>query len=221
MKRYPSIILGAISACCLLSTHAIASEETAVEKHCCPPKCFTPIYATLIQSVPTPLGGSDPFITSQQFLVPFDNIQTAKGITFDETVAPDSFTLPKGVYCFKFQFSMAVESSTSPDITDERKFRFTDMYLDLNNDSLRIPLYWNTRIIPGIIGGFNEIYSASFSGSKIISIGSDNTVVKFIVVRDPGNLGAIQFAYDPYNPPNPLTTNNSPVRVNIHKIDGC
>jgi len=115
-------------------------------------------------------------------------------------------------------------ASTVSGPVSERFFRFTDMYLDINNDSSRIALDWNMWLndaTPAPPYGFSQYYWASFSGSKIISIGEDNTVVKFILLRDPNWLGPILFAYDPFYPADPLSTNNNPVRVNIHKINGC
>jgi len=213
MKKQLSIILGALSVCCFVSAHVMASEKTVDENSLktraisCK-KSFTPAHATIIQAT------TSGWISTAQMTVPFEALQTAKNITFDPTNL--TFTLPKGVYTFDFQFTM--ERQGPANIIHELDFRFTDMYLDIDNDTSRIALDWNLGFNSDL--GFNSYVWAIFSGSKIISIGADNTVVKFILVRDAGYKGNIRFTYNPSTTPT-LTTENNPVRISIHKIDGC
>jgi len=219
MKKYPSIVLGVVSACCLFSVHVMASEEPAIEKACKKVTCskyFTPAYATLVQNTASAWIPS----TTTTITVPFTQIQTAKNITFDDIT--DTFTLPKGIYAFNFQFTMETQSNT---VAGELEFRFTDMYLDINNESARIGLDWNMKLNDGGAAasdiGFNSYYWATFSGSRVLSIGADNTVVKMVLVRDTTySTVDFRFNYDP-TLPYPLTTNNNPVRIDIHKIHGC
>jgi len=246
MRKQLFMILGTLSLCCFLSAHVETSDcgATLIEKGSkaeskvkigmptdspCPGSkgatgatgptgpmgatgptgTLSSVYATLIQDTSFPLGSESAY-QEAEITVPFSLIQRANGITFDE--ANNTFTLPKGTYFFTFQFSMA----TDPNNTQgESSFRFTDMYLDLNNDSSRIPLDWTMALNSD--QNFNGNIWAGFSGSNIISVANNDTVVKFVLYRDPNYLGGIRFEYDPIGPV-PLTTNNSPVRITIHKI---
>jgi len=222
MKKQLSIILGALSICCFVSADVTLSEKTTDEnstktRDISYKKPFSPAYATLIQDTTYPDPAAIPsWIQSAQITVPFNSIQAAKNITFDETATPDSFILPKGVYTFDFQFTMEREGPAK--IFHERDFRFTDMYLDLNNGSSKIALDWTFGFNSSTT--FNTYLWATFTGSRIFSIGTDNTLVKFILVRDSAFLGNIRFTFDQSATPT-LTTENSPVRITIHKIDGC
>jgi len=214
MKKYPSIVLGAISVCCLISAHVMASFEPAIERSCTKAACskyFTPAYATLTQNTAYPASG---WLTTSQITVPLNRIEIAKNITFDKRT--NSFTLPKGNYQFDFQFTMEADTATS---TDEYDFRFTDMYLDFNNGFAINNLDWSMKLNAGQATGFNDTVWVTFSGSKVVSVGADNTTVKFILVRDPAYLGNIRFDAEPH----PITqaTNNHPILINIHKIHGC
>jgi len=238
MKKQLTIILSALSMCCLISAHVDASDfsGTLVEKGskakakakiimpcgschqgkapckkppCHPPappkKCPQPVYATLVET-----EASEDLSGSETIVVPLNNMapSTAQGVTFNN--ANDSFTLPKGVYSFHFQFTMELRTSQQED-----QFRFTDIYLDLNNDSSRIPLTWNLAIDSNGVFGSSSPW-ASFSGSRIFTITADNTVVKMVILRNSQYLDLIGFGFPTDGNPN---VNNDPVRFTLHKIN--
>jgi hypothetical protein len=231
MKKQLSIIFGAISLCCLLSAQMEASDfsgtlvekrskakakakivmpcdSSCSEKPTCPPKkpdypkpCSGSVYATLVETE------ISEYTTSIEIRVPLNQIQAAEGVTFDAD--NDTFTLPKGIYTFQFQFSMETEVVEG----GIPYFDFEHMYLNINGDSSRIPLDWT--MAANTEGEFNTNDWASFSGSRIFTIGADNTVVKFILSRYPsGPLGAIRFSFKSTS----RTPNNNPVRITLHKI---
>jgi len=251
VKKQLSIILSILSVCSLLSASIEASDfdGTLQEKgskakskakitmsgsSCCqgnpgnqgatgpagptgPTGPFSPVFATLARNERSEVfsgAGMNPIT------VPLDEIdfETAEGVTF--SAANHTFTLPKGFYTIHFEFTMALEN----DNFQPTAFRFTNIYLDLNGDSSRIPLSWIMSI-----NDWNLLHSedppadywATFSGSKTFKISQDGTVAKFMIRRLTDNLDGIRFerlssSNGGYHPGE--EEDNVAVRITLHKI---
>jgi hypothetical protein len=200
MKKQLSIILGLLFACCFVSAPAMASHKKGDK--------FTPAYATLIHD------GSLVSYSTADIILPF-SIQTTRGITLDAT-DNTKITLPKGVYSLNFDISMYALGGTGDEAAS---FRFSDMFLDLNNGSSTVSLNWTvTRNLVPTDTNYTTLFRINFSGSKVFAVGSDNTVVQFKMLRNlvpaPPNANIV------FGPDYP-SGNSSPITVALHKIDGC
>jgi hypothetical protein len=131
-------------------------------------------------------------------------MQTSKGVVFDEELY--TFILPKGTYSLQFQFILE-GVATGLD--------FTEMYLDINNNAARATLDWFAKEHSASASFINSAWK-SFCGSKIFSVGSDYTYVKFILVRQ--NVSSIRFAFSQVGTTSP---DNNAALISLHKIDDC
>jgi len=215
MKTQLSVIFSVLSACCFLSTQTIAADALTTRAIS---RSFTPAYATLVQAE------ASPFLSTKELTVPFDQIRTTREITLDTTT--DTFTLPRGIYSIDFQIALELQTGEYPSPGPvEDAIEITDVYLDLNNGSSIVPLDWGVSFA-GLYensDGGNRYSWTVLSGSKLFFVGSDNTVVKCIVVRQ-GTAHDIRFGADGpsfsaegFSP----TFAREPVHVSLHKIDGC
>jgi hypothetical protein len=226
MRKYLLTILGAVSICCFVSTSAMASSKHSKKssKTRGTTECttrgtnFTPAYATMVYNE------SPSWITATTIALPFDSIQTARNITLDTTTTPNTFTLPKGVYSINFQLVVKTDAAYPDPIGDSVAWlKFTKMYLDFNNGSSEVSLDWalGHDASGTMMTTVNNSTWASISGSKIFSVGADNTVVKFMLEREliASGTGNIKFSsnLDFYS----VTPENKSIRVSLHKIDGC
>lgn len=227
-------MLGVVSICCFIATPAMASSKEHGEKSSksrsttteCTTRgtAFTPAYATLIHNGPYPAASLGLWINTGSFTLPFTALQTAKNITLDTSTTPyTTFILPKGVYTIDFQFVVITDPTGGPVAISVDDFRFTKMYLDVNNGSSVVPLDWALKhdASQTMMTATNNSTWASVSGSRIFSIGADNTPVKIVIEREfatsvPANI-RLSADLDFYTG----VPENEPVRVSIHKIDGC
>jgi len=229
MRKCLLTILGAVSICCLISTPAMASSKKHGKKGVkarstteCTTEAttrgtvFSPAYGTLVHD-----GATSPYPdTVVDITVPFTAIQVERNITLDTT--NDTFTLPKGVYALNFQLFTLTDNNGNTTSQNTELLLFSDIYLDINNGSAIVKLDWamsydNSNIVT------SPTVFATFSGSKIFSIGADNTVVRFKIKRvSPTVTGSFSFntllgLYQGLG----ATPENDPIRVTLHKIDGC
>jgi len=201
MKKQIFYMLGAFSLCCLMSTQMVTAQEVTTSTTCATraASSFVPVYATFV----TP--GPSAWINTEEITVPLTNVQTARGVIFDEETS--SFILPKGVYSLQFQFIIEAEFSTG--------LAFDEMYLDINNNAARASLVWFEKT-HSPSSSFIDSAWKSFSGSKIFSVGSDNTYVKCILVRP--STANIRFAFSQVGTETP---ENNAALICLHKIDSC
>ena len=178
----------------------------------------SPVHATLAQD-----GASEWFGVNDEgtnaldpITVPLNEIdlETAKGVTF--SAANNSFTLSKGFYTIHFECAM-----TTHDSDGVVSFRFTDVYLDLNNNSSRIPLSWILAMHGETETTFfslnNDSQWGCMSGSKLFKISEDDTEVKLMISRLQGSRFHMRFEFpgkETYNP----SLNNKAVRITLHKV---
>ena len=227
MKKRFFKSLGTFFICCLASTHLSADQgvqnTTIVEKGLLSkiaslysPRAkthpFTPAYATLVYKGPSLL------ISTQEIDIPLDSIQVAKEITLDADA--DTFTLPKGVYSIRFQLTFKADTTVEADAQDA--LRFTDIFLEFNNDASKVLLDWgiklnNNRKGSGI-GSEPDAHWAFVSGSKVFSVGSDNTIVKCKAVRESSSTDIVLVSTLQGGG---FAQNNNSVRISLHKINGC
>ncbi len=249
MKKQLSIILSILSVCSLLSASIEASDfdGTLQEKgskakskakitmsgsSCCQGKpgnqgatgptgatgpagatgSLSSVYATLAQE-----GASEEFSYQEGAVVtvPLNEMdpETAKGVIF--SAANNTFTLPKGLYTIHFEFTI-----NTPYADGAASLRFTNIYLDLNGDSSRIPLSWVLSLMGeaenlhfNVSENFNEW--GCVSGSKLFKISQDDTVVKLMIEYDAENYYKTTFEF-PNIPVESL--DNKAVRITLHKI---
>jgi len=247
MKKFFAAVFAVLSIFFLAHTEASDSPNTLVEKgskakakaeiqgHCLPgkphcsgkphhpgkphcpekptpPEVCPPVHATVAYTNPSP-----PWISTKEILVPLDFIEIANGITLDETTS--TLTLQKGVYALQFQFALVTKDLGLNGIDE---LQITDVYLDIDNDSLRIPLDWVMSI--DVSSDLIQNAWGVFSGSKLFSIDADNTLVKFMLFRDfpeSNNAGTVQVKFSVYQNSAVQTSNNNAVRVSLHRIGDC
>jgi len=221
MKRKLIPILGALSMCCFLSTHMKAAEVTKgacsyTESSCKSDPCPQEEAYVTVMGGNTDYGDPSYTVSDSEFLVPLTTIQATKGITLDS----DTFTLtvPKGMYSIHFQLMMDTDDNNLPGDQSPavNAFRFTDIFLDLNNDSTRVALDWSMALNTDY--NFSTHSWVSISGSRIFSVGADNTLIKIRMIRDLSQgTYAIRFRSSVDDPS--LVPNNNPIRVSLHKIN--
>jgi len=214
MKKKIYILLNILVVCCLAPAPSMASSKSHKTRSTTyahqTTHTFTPAYATLISPEPE----TEDWIVDQTIIVPITQIQTAKNITLDPLT--HTFTVPKGTYFIHFQFVMKDRQTIA---SPNNFFSFTKMHLDINNDSAQEILDWAPNIdSSGLLGDFRW---ASFSGSKIFSVGADETAIKMVLNRDTPVYGAEILFSHPENSVSNKHVEISPVRITLHKINGC
>jgi len=147
------------------------------------------VYATAYQS--DVMAISD----ETEIVLPFDTLGEADGIS----LAANTFTLPAGRYSMHFQF-------TIDHLTPNTPFTFTEMKLNFGDGS-SLPLNWSAAY-----NSRAQLYEnkwTAFSGAMIFDVADDNTQVSLVLSRE---------ATDAFTFKDPVSVNNSPTRIEFHRI---
>jgi len=167
-----------------------------------PAGIHSPVYATVVQTERFPESG---FLNDMEITLPLNHMLGGEGVEFDG--ANNTLTLPKGIYTMHFQFTLMANDDTGGGPQWWERFFFNEMYVDLNDGDFKIYFDWVSTIEHSLTNKFRQ---ASFAGSEMFPVYSDNTKIKLVLKRP--YTGDIAFSFDP----TPLK--NNLVRITLHKI---